>query len=387
MKANRKIIAVLFVLVISSVIFSKQVSAQSSQVSFQVFYNQLSPYGQWVDYLNYGDVWVPNVGSDFVPYSTDGHWVLTNYGWAWVSDYAWGWAPFHYGRWGYDNSLAWFWVPDTEWGPSWVSWRSANDYYGWAPMAPGVSINGNGTNSYNDHWMFVRRRDIGRSNINRYYVKKADQERIMQNSTLINKTYTDNKRHTTYVSGPAREDVQKATGKTITPIVIRNNKQGQILSNGQLRIYRPIVTKNKDQVQDPTPSKMTNLQDVKTPSERIATNKPQNISSQNTNNKIQQQKVSKPVNANSMAKPAQRQQTNQSRNNRLGHQPNNVQSLNNNNKIPQQKNSKQANPNSMRPAQHQQTNQSHNNGKIQQQNRTRPQTNLRQEPPKEVKHP
>jgi hypothetical protein len=72
-------------------------------VSFQMFYDQLSPYGQWVNDPNYGYVWIPDVGPNFQPYATNGYWTMTDYGNTWVSDYEWGWAPFHYGRWLYDN--------------------------------------------------------------------------------------------------------------------------------------------------------------------------------------------------------------------------------------------------------------------------------------------
>jgi hypothetical protein len=32
--------------------------------------------------------------------------------------------------------VGWVWVPDYEWGPAWVSWRSNDDYIGWAPLPP-----------------------------------------------------------------------------------------------------------------------------------------------------------------------------------------------------------------------------------------------------------
>src|SRR5689334_10496074 len=67
-------------------------------VSFQAFYDELSPYGQWVDYPNHGYVWVPRVDRGFRPYYTSGRWAYSDYGNVWVSDYPWGWAPFHYGR-------------------------------------------------------------------------------------------------------------------------------------------------------------------------------------------------------------------------------------------------------------------------------------------------
>jgi len=124
------IFAVLFLTLSYSCVIQQPVSAQQENVSFQVFYDQLSPYGQWVDYANWGYVWIPDAGPDFEPYSTAGHWVMTKYGWTWVSEYPWGWAPFHYGRWDFNDDLGWFWIPDTEWGPAWVTWRRANGYYG-----------------------------------------------------------------------------------------------------------------------------------------------------------------------------------------------------------------------------------------------------------------
>ena len=97
---------------------------QDREVSYQDFYDELSPYGHWVDYPGQGYVWVPDAGADFRPYSTNGHWVWSdNYEWVWVSDYDWGWAPFHYGRWDNDPTYGWYWVPGYEWSPAWVAWR------------------------------------------------------------------------------------------------------------------------------------------------------------------------------------------------------------------------------------------------------------------------
>jgi len=123
-------------------------------VSFQLFYDQLSPYGQWVNDPNYGYVWIPDVGPNFQPYATNGYWTMTDYGNTWVSNYDWGWAPFHYGRWNYNDRYGWGWVPDYEWGPAWVNWRQSNDYYGWAPMGPGMSINVS-VNIPMNFWTFV----------------------------------------------------------------------------------------------------------------------------------------------------------------------------------------------------------------------------------------
>ena len=117
MKAFTKFFATSVLLTIFYTVNPIQVKAQGASVNFQVFYDDLSPYGQWIDYRGYGYAWVPSAGPDFIPYSTGGHWVWTDYGWTWVSDYDWGWAPFHYGRWDYDNYYGWVWIPDNEWGP------------------------------------------------------------------------------------------------------------------------------------------------------------------------------------------------------------------------------------------------------------------------------
>lgn len=102
----------------------------------------LDGHGQWVDDSTYGTVWVPSeaeVGTDFVPYSTAGHWTYaddTNY--VWVSDYSWGWAPFHYGRWAHVGHHGWVWIPGRTYAGAWVDWRygSGYDYVGWAPLGP-----------------------------------------------------------------------------------------------------------------------------------------------------------------------------------------------------------------------------------------------------------
>ncbi|MEJ0079595.1 MAG: DUF6600 domain-containing protein [Puia sp.] len=95
--------------------------APVEEVSYQSFYDQLAPYGNWISYPGYGYVWSPNAGPDFQPYATNGNWIYTNAGWTWASDYNWGWAPFHYGRWFYENGYGWMWVPGSEWAPAWLA--------------------------------------------------------------------------------------------------------------------------------------------------------------------------------------------------------------------------------------------------------------------------
>ena len=244
-------ILVLLVIMICSGLFTMQADAQPDNISFRFFHDQLSPYGQWVDNPEYGNVWIPDAGQDFAPYSSQGYWIMTQYGWTWVSEYDWGWAPFHYGRWDYSNSYGWFWIPDYEWGPAWVNWRVADGYYGWSPMEPGISISvsfGRDYKSHNDHWIFVRDRNFGRSNIDHYYISRRDNDRIIRNSRVIDNTYIDNSRHSTYVTGPNREDVQRTSGRKVSPMAIEeSNIPEQKVNNGKLTIFRPQSTGNNEE--------------------------------------------------------------------------------------------------------------------------------------------
>jgi hypothetical protein len=279
MKSINKIIWIWVIVTLFIAVTPYKLSANQSSASFQVFYDDLGPYGEWVAYPGYGYVWVPDAGPGFVPYSTQGHWIVTEYGWTWVSDYDWGWAPFHYGRWGFDNDIGWFWVPDTEWGPSWVVWRRADGYYGWQPMEPGVSVSviiGGAYHPHYDRWVFVRDRDIERSDVYRYHVDRNEHKRIIRNSTIINRTYVDNSRHTTYISGPPADEVQRVTGHPVRRAEIQENtRPGQNFSNGQLRIYRPQVVKSESG-QRPAPSKVTELRNVRRSTGSTTTNQPQN---------------------------------------------------------------------------------------------------------------
>jgi hypothetical protein len=125
-------------------------------VSSDTFDETLTQYGAWVDVVGLGRVWRPYpsvVGPAFRPYSTGGHWALTEYGWTFVSNWDWGWAPFHYGRWWMDAYYGWVWYPGTVWAASWVSWRYGGGFVGWAPLAPnGWTF---GSRVWGSSWCFV----------------------------------------------------------------------------------------------------------------------------------------------------------------------------------------------------------------------------------------
>jgi hypothetical protein len=121
--------------------------ASRAQVGVNVtiggFYDELAPYGRWVD-CSYGQCWVPaRVAADWQPYS-NGQWIYTEYGWTWVSNDPWGGNPYHYGTWASIPGYGWSWVPGTVWAPAWVTWSYSNNYVGWAPLPPTVVFGASG---------------------------------------------------------------------------------------------------------------------------------------------------------------------------------------------------------------------------------------------------
>nr|WP_315199566.1 DUF6600 domain-containing protein [uncultured Flavobacterium sp.] len=271
MKATAKIF-ILFLAVNSVILTVPQKAAAQVSINFQIFYDDLSPYGDWIDTPEYGYAWVPNVSAAFIPYRTNGYWVFTNIGWTWVSNYSWGWAPFHYGRWYYDPYYEWIWIPGYEWGPGWVIWRRSEGYYGWAPIEPGISITiayGSGYRLPYNYWTCVRDRDFGRTNIYNYYIPSSNNVTIINNSTVINNIQRDNSSQVRYNAGPNRTEVQSRIGKTISPVTLRErNRPGQNLNNSELQIYRPRVEKRRATEREPAPSKVVRLKDVKPAEQR-----------------------------------------------------------------------------------------------------------------------
>jgi hypothetical protein len=220
-------------------------------VSFQTFYDALSPHGQWIDDPENGYVWSPRgVGSDFRPYYSGGNWAMTDYGNTWVSDYPWGWAPFHYGRWAYSPFYGWLWVPGTTWGPAWVHWRGGGGNYGWAPMGPGVNINinigGGGYYPQSNWWTFVPcNRIYHRGGYGRYWRGANYNNTYINNTTIINNTYVYN--NNTYITGPRRREVERTTGQRVNVYNVRNdNTPGRSRIDGRnLNVYRPEVRQDR----------------------------------------------------------------------------------------------------------------------------------------------
>lgn len=222
-----------------------QNSQQGMNANFQQFYDNLSPYGRWINSPQWGYVWSPNVPVGFMPYSTNGHWVYTDQGWTWVSDYDWGWAAFHYGRWELDNMYGWLWIPGNEWAPAWVVWRSGGGMYGWAPLGAGVGINIS-INTYipaANRWCFVPQQYINDPGLSRYYINVKKNQRYLTNTVYINNTVVIKNTREVYASGPGRGDVEKIINTSLNPVVIQSSaRPGRtVYDTRQVTIYRPAI--------------------------------------------------------------------------------------------------------------------------------------------------
>lgn len=236
-------------------------------VTFQVFYDELSPYGHWIQNPTYGYVWLPMDDPDFLPYSTHGHWVWTDYGWTWVSEYPWGWAPFHYGRWDFDPGYGWFWVPNNVWGPAWVVWREYPGYYGWAPLGPGIGITiviGGGYFPPEPWWTFCDREHFGRHDMQEHFHPRRKIGRIRDGeSRVIDNTFKEDNGTQVFLMGPGRDNVQTESGEPVERVKIEsNNKPGESFKDGTWSVYHPEIEPTSASQPQPLPRSVTPAKDI-----------------------------------------------------------------------------------------------------------------------------
>ena len=217
--------------------------AQDVTVSYQSFYDNLAPYGQWVYDPQFGNVFVPNEDQDFRPY-TRGRWVMTEYGNTWISDDPWGWACYHYGRWTYNGYYGWIWIPGYEWAPAWVSWRWGGGYCGWAPLGPGLYA---GDNYYcpDNWWVFVEPHYMYEPRWHDHWDGYARNRVYIRRTEFMN-NYDGGGSYGHYNYGPRAEVVQRTTNQAV--VVYRttnsNNAGPAVVSQNTVNIYHPNVDRN-----------------------------------------------------------------------------------------------------------------------------------------------
>ncbi|MGA2864368.1 MAG: DUF6600 domain-containing protein [Verrucomicrobiota bacterium] len=224
------------------------------------FYNDLAPYGTWVQLADAGWCWQPRavlLNRAWRPYCDAGRWVWTDAGWYWQSDYSWGWAPFHYGRWRLHERCGWVWAPGAAWAPAWVVWRTAEDRCGWAPLPPqadfdvrlGLCFNGiKAALDFDfglrpEHFTFVALKDFHERDLGLRRLLPAEVTQLYNHTTVINNRLVNN---TIVNRGVAVERVAAATHKPIQKVAIHDLPAGserpsrmQGSEKGALVVYRP----------------------------------------------------------------------------------------------------------------------------------------------------
>jgi hypothetical protein len=230
-------------------------------VEVSYFYNDLSPYGSWVQVDGVGWCWQPRaviINRAWRPYCDGGHWVYTDAGWFWQSDYSWGWAAFHYGRWHLHPRCGWVWLPDRVWGPAWVTWRYEGDHCGWAPLPPHADFNVaygyrfNGVHVavnfdfglHADHFTFIALHDFHQHDFAHYRLPQTEVTKIYSHTTIINNYVVNN--NTIVNQGIKVDTVQAATHTEFKKVAIRDVPAGSPgpasrlgSAKGDLAVYRP----------------------------------------------------------------------------------------------------------------------------------------------------
>jgi len=204
------------------------VASAAPDVTYQEFYDALSPYGSWVQMPAYGYVWQPLATVQdyrWRPY-TVGNWAYTDDGWTWLSDEPFGWLTYHYGRWMRTHTLGWVWVPGDQWAPAWVSWRYGNNFVGWAPLPPEARFDGaTGIQQWADEqydlgasdYTFVPAADFGEANMAGVAVPPDDNGPIFDDSNNETDIYYDTGAYAIICYGPNYDFMRSKSRRPLAP--------------------------------------------------------------------------------------------------------------------------------------------------------------------------
>jgi hypothetical protein len=210
------------------------------------FYDDLAPYGDWVENSDSNWAWKPTVQQavpNWQPYRDDGQWEYSDAGWYWQSSYPWGWAAFHYGGWYNDPTHGWLWQPGNTWAPAWVVWRKTPSHYGWAPLPPGVSFNAAFAvqpNNYMDYgltpssYTFVPVTHFLSHNLTKFAAPASKSASLLANSVPASKARN---------AGMSADEVAAVTHRQITRLKLNDaaapTSRGPEMRSQELAVYRP----------------------------------------------------------------------------------------------------------------------------------------------------
>ncbi len=229
------------------------IATRTAASSYDVFYRSLNDYGDWIELGNYGYVFHPAVASssNWRPY-TNGYWAYSDYGWTWISNEPFGWATFHYGRWMRARGIGWVWVPGEEWAPAWVSWRSSDDYVGWAPLPPAAEYDDRaGIGAWADSTYDIAPTQYNFVTVNNFSSPVLLQNLIapQENITIVNRTVnvTNIKTKNAFVvnEGPNVNVIRSRSSRPLQQFRIERNAEGRagtaVVSGDRIQISAPVI--------------------------------------------------------------------------------------------------------------------------------------------------
>ncbi len=157
--------------------YARAMYGDAAAITIEAFYEELAPYGQWIEDSRLGYVFVPHDPS-YRPFR-NGHWGQSDRGLVWVSYDAVGWAVCHYGAWTIMDDGRWAWVPGTRWSPAQVDWRASDRFVGWAPKLDGTAT------APASIWIFVEIDGLLSQALPSAYVPPARAQGVYRASTTL----------------------------------------------------------------------------------------------------------------------------------------------------------------------------------------------------------
>ncbi len=210
-------------------------------VSFQSFYDVLSPMGEWIQItkedvdedLNEGEgqayssltddddllfIWKPAVTPSWKPYM-NGRWEYTDHGWLWISADSWGNSTYNYGRWWNSAKYGWVWLPGYTWAPGWVRWKVSENSIGWAPLSPkakwksetGITEKNYKYKNNDNDWVFVNDINFANEINNTNVINPSQNSQLVKSSNNITDIRVENDK--VINAGPDVSYIEKRTGR------------------------------------------------------------------------------------------------------------------------------------------------------------------------------
>ncbi len=265
--------------------FNEPVEAEENlylnTVSFQSFYDVLSPMGEWIQItkeeideelgdgegqsfssLNTDDptvfIWKPSTESGWKPY-VNGKWEYTDHGWLWISSDKWGNTTYNYGRWWNSPKYGWVWMPGYTWAPAWVSWRLDNNgnHLGWVALNPkakwssetGITNENYRYKNSDADWVFVNTGNFGDELSTSRIVSSSENTALVQNSSRITDLRAEDDIITN--NGPDVVKIEEKTGKKFQRKRLRFQKgrDNALIGSNEIIIVKEKFNK-RSEVQD-----------------------------------------------------------------------------------------------------------------------------------------